>query len=110
MITHLYVQLGQRRRDHASVMLHMLREYALANDVAAVCLGQGLRENAETVDFWTNLGFHVDEVKTIKDNRLLMEESIDLAFVGLKLPEGRSFMRARLELGASSSWNAALRE
>ena len=88
----------------------MLREYALAHDVADMCLGQGLRENAETIDFWVNLGFHIDDVKTIRNLRILMEEKIDMAYFGLKLPEGRSFMRARLELCTSSSWNAALRE
>ena len=52
MITHLYVERGHRRRNHASVMLHMLREFALSNEVSTVRLGQGLRENAETIDFW----------------------------------------------------------
>ena len=109
MITHLYVHYGQRGRDHAFVMLHMLREFALFHDVFEMCLGQGLRENAETIDFWVKLGFHVDDVKTIRDTRVLMEEKICLADFGLSLPEGRSFLRARLELGTSSSWNAALR-
>ena len=110
MITHLYVQHGQRNRDHSYVMLHMLREYALCHVVAEVCLGQGLRENAETVDYWVQLGFHIDDVKSLPTRRVLMEEKIDLADFGLNLPQGRSFMRARLEMGTSSSWNAALRE
>ena len=49
-------------------------------------------------------------MKSIRDLRILMEEKIDMAFFGVHLPEGRSFMRARLELGTCSSWNAALRE
>ena len=106
----MLAHIGHRGRNHAGVMLHMLREYALAYDVADMCLGQGICENAETTDFFVKLGFHVDEVKTIRDLRILMEEKIDTAFFGVRLPEGRSFMRARLELGTCSSWNAALRE
>ena len=49
-------------------------------------------------------------MKSIRDLRILMEEKIDMAFFGVHLPEGRSFMRARLELCTCSSWNAALRE
>ena len=110
MITHLYVHIGSRRHNHAGVMLHMLREYALSYDVDDICLGQGIRENAETIEFFVKLGFHVDDVKTIRDSRILMEEKLHLAFFGVQLPEGRSFMRARLELGTCSSWNSALRE
>ena len=91
-------------------MLHMFREYALANQVSIIRLGQGLRENAETVDFWMDIGFSVDAVKSSKTARLILDENLDIAFFGLNLPEGRSFMRARLELGACFSWNAALQE
>ena len=91
-------------------MLHMLKEYALSYQVSTIRLGQGIRENAETVDFWLAIGYSLDVVKSTADARVLLDDDLDVAFFGLDLPEGRSFMRARLELGAAASWCSALRE
>ena len=78
--------------------------------MSTIRLGQGIRENAETVDFWLAIGYSLDVVKSTADARVLLDDDLDVAFFGLDLPEGRSFMRARLELGAAASWCSALRE
>ena len=82
MICHLYVARGHRHQGHAGVMLHMLKEYALTKQVSTIRLGQGIRENAETVDFWIRIGFSHDVVKSRNTERLLMDEDLDLAFFG----------------------------
>ena len=82
-ICHLYVARGEREKRYATVLLAMIREYAINRGVCEICLGQGLRENIETVDFWVNkMGFKVDEVKSMRDAPIIMDESVNVLDFG----------------------------
>ena len=88
MICHLYVARGSRNQGHATLMLYMLKEYALTQQVSIIRLGQGIRENAETVDYWVGIGYTIDAVKSTADARLLLDENLDVAYFGPNLPDG----------------------
>ena len=97
MLCHLFVARGARGRGHAKIMLLMLKEYALSNKVSTIRLGQGIRENAETVDFWLAMCFSIDTVKSTANARILLNDDLNVALRLLRPQSSRgSLFHARL--------------